>query len=277
MQVKLLPLILSNTVDADNIVVRGADIHVQRLAEGRAMPFWEAITFGETKTTLGSLKLDDVSFAYASSGDFTWQVDSSSAYMTDIGSEASTINFTLRNLHVISVDSLFVITSPIITYASTSGTLEVVHARCQPSLPQREFYLRTNAQQDFLTLGVRYAHFFGLHLDSLLDRQLLADSLHMEAPRFEIANDTVAAVGDTSFKKYPVRLLADAGFGIRVRHASVVDGSILYTERSLETGTLGTVTFDDINGYLQNVTNDSSDIATDSTCEVQLSCSHDGN
>lgn len=280
--IKVIPLIFSGQLRVDKIRIDDADLNLchHAILQDTTDHLTLLQQADYESVSIGSVRLENMSCTYSSSDTanaMAWHFDSCQVALSDIRSDTlgtfipHDISIHLRNARFLMADSLYKISARSINYTSDNKLLEVEEFSYLPSLSREEFHRKTNAQRNVNLLSIKEAWLANFSLTSLLQgEQFQADSLYLKASRFEIFNDTLPAVGDTTVKEYPAQLLANAVFGARIKAVKAVDGSIIYTERDPATGLDITVDFVEVNGIISNVTNDRSDIAKDSMCVAEL-------
>jgi hypothetical protein len=106
---------------------------------------------------------------------------------------------------------------------------------------------------------------------------VLASSVHVETPRVAIRLDrTQPGPKEQKPSTLPHQLLTRANRAIRIDAIRISDGDLAFSERAADGARYGTFRFTELNAMLSRVTNDTTQLDTPCTIEVQTRLAGDG-
>jgi hypothetical protein len=291
--IDILPLLVSRRFKINNIITSDANVHLSRhfrntdeeTAQGE--PLWKAIRNDIKQILIKKLLLDSVKISYTNADSaraFRWQFDNCSASLENIRvdsigqTDSNRIMFT-KNVAIIfndvrlrTVDSLYRITAGKVFYSSEKRQLNVQQFSIEPSLNREGFYTKIGKQKDMLTLRIAKLDFKNFKLQRFIsNNELVADSANIQHPEVSDYFDrTMPEVPENKLGRYPPQLLLNAAISIRIKKINVEEGQLTYTELDNKNLGEGKIVMSNINGTINNVTNNPSDIKINSECIADL-------
>jgi len=287
-------LLFGKKIEIREIGSRQADIKLSRHIRPRDTvrqerePLWKAIQPKIKKIGIDRIKLDGVKMLYRNADtaesvklqfdrfDATFndvRIDSASSYDTSRIGFVKSFNMRFNDIKFRTPDSSAKMKAEWITYSSETRVLEVVDFKVQPTREDKEsFYKAANMQKAMEVIQFNRMRFTGLRLERFIHNNVIeADSLVIQKPDISIYVDkSMPPTFESKVGHYPHQRLLKANASINIRHLSIVDAGLRYTEKSPKTMNEGTLVLKDINLTANNVTNDYYAIARNPVCTAQL-------
>jgi hypothetical protein len=292
--IDILPLLVSSRFKINDIITSDANVqlsrHFRNTGEQTAQsePLWKSIRNDIKQIVIKKLLLDSVKISYTNADSaraFRWQFDNCSASLENIRvdsigqTDSNRIMFT-KNVGIIfndvrlrTVDSLYRITAGKVFYTSEKRQLNVQQFAIEPSMNREEFYTKLGKQKDMLTLRIAKLDFDNFKLQRFIsNNELVADIANIQHPEVSDYFDrTMPEIPENKLGRYPPQLLLNASISIRIKKINVEDGQFIYTELDNKNLGEGKIVMSNINGTINNVTNNPSDIKINPECIADLS------
>ena len=157
-------------------------------------------------------------------------------------------------------DSLYSLKAHAFGGSSSVQNVFVDSLRLVPLYPRYEFSKKVGNEIDRIDLMIERVLMQELNFDSLLyNRKLLAETVDIENAKMEIFHDKRLPGGITKVKPLPHLKFQKINFPIKIDTISVVNSYISYSEHKNNVSNPGTVTFEELEATLSDVSNFESD------------------
>lgn len=294
--VKVLPLIFSRKIRIGSIVPENTELTLSRHYTGarepmeggiKDEPLWMAIKPDIESIRVGKFVLDSLRLYYSnvdSAKAFNWQFQNCSAVLDDIkidstaDKDSNRILFTkdiaiiFNDIKLKTVDSFYQISAKKVVFSSEKKALDLQQFSMIPAVDRDTFYARLGKQEDMFNINMKELKCDGFQLYKFVtDDEVRADSILVNEPQIGIYFDrTLVQVPENKLGKYPPQLLLNAGMAIRVNKLHLNNGSITYTELADKNLKEGSLSFTELNAFINNITNHSEDIRKNPVCVADV-------
>lgn len=155
-----------------------------------------------------------------------------------------------------------------------NGTLQVRQFDIQPLLSEDAFVKNAGTQKDRVEMHMSGINFTGVNFRTMFDRGFYATNLNSGSSSIKIYRDlNMPRDNKNRTGSYPHQELLQLEQPFYIRKATMNNVLIEYKEKNALSGQTGKIQFANSNIAMSNVTNISSIIAKDNTCEVNVSSS----
>ncbi len=285
----IISLLFQKKITIKEIVSKDADIvllrHVkQQESSKNSQPLWKAIQPNIESIAIGKVRLDGVKLLYKNADTalaVKLQFDKCVALFEDVKVDSTSwadtarIAFTrsisaqFNDLKFRTPDSSYKMKVEKIAYSSTNQSLELVDFKMQPTLKDKEsFYKAADQQRTMNVITFDKVKLTSFRLDHFVNNNIIAaDTVFIDHPDISIYTDkTLPPLLESKIGRYPQQLLLKAASTVIINAIAVRQANLTYVERSEKTGSEGTLTINDMNIDIANVTNDSNRIKTNNKC-----------
>lgn len=282
-------LLLSKKITIHEIISKDADIRLLRHvkeedAPTQTQPLWKMMQPAISSIAIDRISLDGVKLLYRNADTLDalkLQFDKCIGLFDDIRIDSAasadtarigftkSINLQFNELKFRTPDSSYKMKADVVAYSSRARTFEVANFKIQPTRKEREdFYKGATRQQTMYTVDYERMKLTNIRLDRFIDNNIIsADTLFLDKPVATLYSDrTLPASFESKIGTYPHQRLLKAASTIMVNSVIVSGAALHYTEKSAKTGQEGTLTFDNLNLNIANVTNDSTRIKNVNAC-----------
>jgi hypothetical protein len=287
-------LLFGKEIDIKELGSRQADIKLSRHIRAKDtlprenIPLWKAIQPQINNIDIGRIKLDGLKMLYRNADtseaiklqfdrfDAAFndvRIDSTSAYDTSRIGFVKNFSIRFNDIKFRTPDSSTKMKAEWINYSSETRILEIEDFKVQPMLKEKEdFYKAVGSQKAMEVIEFDKLRLSGLRLERFIHNNILeADSLIVQKPQISIYVDrSMPPKFESKVGKYPHQQLLRADASINIKHFTISDADLEYTEKNPKTMQEGTLVLKDVSVTAQNVTNDYYAIARNPFCNAQL-------
>jgi hypothetical protein len=288
-------LLFSKKIMVHEIFSQDADVRLirhkreERVAYRKSQPLWKAIQPAIKLIDIDHIELDGIKLLYKhadTSESMKLQFDTCYAVFDKIRIDSissldeSRVGFTkdismrFRDLKFRTPDSTYKMKAEEINFSSEHKILEMVDFKVQPTLKDKEdFYRAVGVQKSMNVITFERARLTNFQLDRFVHSDIIsADSLLIDQPEFHLYTDkTYPPLLESKMGKYPHQNLLNMEAVVQIKGMAVRDANLIYTERAEKTGAEGTLTLDDFDISVSNITNDSLLIQRNPRCIAKMS------
>jgi hypothetical protein len=127
----------------------------------------------------------------------------------------------------------------------------------KPLLSEKAYGIKNKQQKDLYDFDFNNIVLTGVNIKELISDNKIEMEEASVQPQVRIFADRTLPADDTSsrFGTYPHQALVKLGFPFYIKTLHLVDGLVSYRERGSESGLVGELFFDKLNGAITNVTN----------------------
>lgn len=152
---------------------------------------------------------------------------------------------------------------------STSRVFEVKSIYIVPLMSESEFMRESKWQTDRFNFDFKGIKCSNIHVQELLQGNLIADSLVMDESIFKIFRDLSYPREDKSkIGNYPHQLLLKAPMDVALENVVIRAGLIEYKEKNPKSDSSGRVRFQNVSAVFHHVTNRAEDLGKNSICTL---------
>jgi len=293
--IAVFSLLFGKTIRVHEIFTQDANVRLirhkkeERIAYQKGQPLWKAIQPVIKLIDIDHIELDGVKLLYKhadTSESMKLQFDTCYAIFNDIRIDSlssldeSRVGFTrdismrFRDLKFRTPDSTYKMKAEEINYSSENKLLELVDFKVQPTLKEKEdFYRAVGVQKSMNVITFERAQLTNFQLDRFVHSDIIsADSLLIDQPEFHFYTDkTYPPLLESKMGKYPHQNLLNMDATVQIKGMAVRQANLTYVERGEKTEAEGTLTLNNVNIAVSNITNDSLLIQRNPRCIAKMS------
>jgi hypothetical protein len=279
--IAVFSLLFSKKVMVHEILSEDANVQLtrhkreRRERQGPRQKLWKAIQPAIKLIDIDHIELDGIKLLYKhadTSESMQLQFDTCYARFDDIridslaAADVSRIGFTkevsmrFRDLNFRTPDSIYKMRADEISFSSKDKSLEMTEFKLQPTLAKKEdFYRVVGERRSMNTISFQKARLTNFQLDRFIHSDIVsADSLLVESPDLSMYTDkTQPMLLESKMGKYPHQNLLRVNSIVQIKGMAIRNGNLSYTEKGEKTQKEGTLTLNDFDVSVSNITNDS--------------------
>ena len=282
-------LIFKKEIDINSIHFREADIQLarhfrqERIVDTVSIPLWKSIQPGIRSIRIGKATCDNLKLAYLNVDNddkFRWQFDKCDVAFSDIRVDsasatdstrllfAKNIAIIAKNVKMKTPDGLYNIAANQASYSSSEKIMEFEDFSFHPAMSDGAFIRHFGYQHEIYKLSIPVIRLKNIFMPHWINNNSLrADTIELVSPRIAVSMDRNANPNPNSkMGQYPHQLLQKAPFEIDINRLTVVDGTVIYTEKNNKNQLTGKLVFPSVRGYINNITNDPEALKHSRTC-----------
>lgn len=284
----VVSFLFGKKIKISEILSREADIklsrHIRNLnLRPNTTPLWQAIQPVIKSISIDRINLDGIKLLYRNADTSeaiklqfdrcvalfqNILIDSAASADTSRIAFARSISMQFYDLKFRTPDSSYKMKADLIDYSSDKKRLEIKDFKLQPTLEKEEFFKTASFQKSRYEVAFDQVVFTNLRIDRFIYNNIIAaDSVLLTKPQLLIENDkTLPPTLESKFGKYPHQSLLRARSTIMVKGVRLIDAHVNYIERGEKTGKEGSLTFDNLDASISNVTNDTNLMKQNAEC-----------
>jgi hypothetical protein len=165
---------------------------------------------------------------------------------------------TVRDLNWLLPDRMYRLKCGQLTLHGGQSRLHLRQVEWQPLYQKHQFSRQRGYQTDRVHLLIPELSLTGLRLPPSMDKhRLCCTTLDIDSPELTIFRDRrLPRRSDPLPKKLPQQLLGDLNVTVNIKTVNIINGFISYEEHPRDSTSSGQIFFDQLEGQIQNVTND---------------------
>ena len=168
-------------------------------------------------------------------------------------------------------NSLYVIRTDNISFASTANSFEVKNFNLHPALSNDEYYKEIGEQDEILTLTFPLIKLQGLNWTKLINQgELHVKELTLDKPSVQVYISRIPKPARKKRRRYPGQILNEVQFPLSIKKLTINQGDVSYTEKNRSTTLEGTLPFTHLNAVFENITNIEAERKTNASCVAKV-------